>query len=67
MAPGSMQRRGPAEQATTDRGEDPAGALTTAGREEPARLRRKAHEQEQTIEVQGKEAAFFANHKTRQT
>ncbi|GGX47915.1 transposase [Streptomyces chryseus] len=49
----------------TDRGQGPAGALTTAEREELARLRRKVREMEQTIEVLGKATAFFANHKTK--
>ncbi|WP_327167707.1 transposase [Streptomyces subrutilus] len=48
-----------------DRGQGPAGALTTAEREELARLRRKVREMEQTIEVLGKATAFFANHKTK--
>ncbi len=42
------------KQAKIDRGEGPTGALTTAEREELARLRRKAREQEATIEVLGK-------------
>ncbi|MFE4416442.1 transposase [Streptomyces sp. NPDC056821] len=49
----------------TDRGQGPAGALTTAEREELVRLRRKVREMEQTIEVLGKATAFFANHKTK--
>ncbi|RPK76011.1 Transposase [Streptomyces sp. ADI97-07] len=47
-----------------DLGEGPAGALTTAEREELARLRRKVREQEATIEVLGKATAFFAQQKT---
>ncbi|MFC5787120.1 MULTISPECIES: hypothetical protein [Streptomyces] len=46
------------KQAKIDRGEGPAGALTTAEREELARLRRKVREQEATIEVLGKATAF---------
>ncbi|MFD3941124.1 transposase [Streptomyces sp. NPDC058611] len=49
----------------TDRGQGPAGALTTAEREELVRLRRKVREMEQTIEVLGKATAFFATHKTK--
>ncbi|WP_327250006.1 transposase [Streptomyces sp. NBC_01320] len=49
----------------TDRGQGPAGALTTAEREELVRLRRKVREMERTIEVLGKATAFFANHKTK--
>lgn len=40
----------------TDRGQGSVGALTTAEREELARLRRKVREMEQTIEVLGKGA-----------
>ncbi|WP_426567273.1 transposase [Streptomyces canus] len=57
--------RGWVKQAAIDRGEGPSGALTTAEREELVRLRRKVHEQEQTIEVLGKATAFFANRKTK--
>lgn len=46
--------RGWMKQAKADRGEGPAGALTTAEREELVRLRRKVREQEATIEVPGK-------------
>lgn len=53
------------KQATIDRGEGPAGALTSAEREELVRLRRKVREQEQTIEVLGKATAFFAQHGTK--
>ncbi|MCX5152078.1 transposase [Streptomyces sp. NBC_00320] len=49
----------------TNRGQGPAGGLTTAEREELVRLRRKVREMEQTIEVLGKATAFFANHKTK--
>ncbi|MGW4652057.1 transposase [Kitasatospora sp. NPDC004289] len=47
-------------QAKADRGEGPAGALTSAEREELARLRRQNREQQQTIEILKKAAAFFA-------
>lgn len=50
--------RGWVKQAKIDRGEGPAGALTTAEREELVRLRRKVREQEATIEVLGKATAF---------
>ncbi|MFE2993189.1 transposase [Streptomyces sp. NPDC059262] len=53
------------KQAKIDRGEGPAGALTTAEREELARLRRKVREQAATIEVLGKATAFFAQQKTK--
>ncbi|MFJ9541394.1 transposase [Streptomyces sp. NPDC101225] len=46
--------RGWVKQAKVDRSEGPAGALTTAEREELVRLRRKVREQEATIEVLGK-------------
>ncbi|MEU9182592.1 transposase [Streptomyces sp. NPDC048550] len=49
----------------TDRGLGPAGALTTAEREELVRLRRQVRELEQTVEVPGKATAFFANRKTK--
>lgn len=52
--------RGWVKQARAGRGEGPAGVLTTAEREELARLRRKVREQEQTIEVLGEATAFFA-------
>ncbi|WP_351228210.1 transposase [Streptomyces sp. NPDC002133] len=57
--------RGWVRQAEIDRGEGPAGVLTTAEREELVRLRRKVREQEQTIEVLGKATAFFAQQKTK--
>lgn len=57
--------RGWVKQAKADRGEGPAGALTTAEREELVRLRRKVREQEATIEVLGKATAFFAQDKMR--
>ncbi|WP_206301845.1 transposase [Streptomyces sp. AcE210] len=53
------------KQAKIDCGEGPAGALTTAEREELVRLRRKVREQEATIEVLGKATAFFAQQKTK--
>lgn len=46
-------------QAKVDRGEGPAGALTGAEREELARLRRQNREQQQTIEIRKRAAAFF--------
>jgi transposase len=57
--------RGWVKRAKVDRGEGPAGALTTAEREELVRLRRKVREQEATIEVLGKATAFFAQDKMR--
>ncbi|WP_328623205.1 transposase [Streptomyces sp. NBC_00354] len=53
------------KQAEVDQGRGPAGALTTAEREELVRLRRKVREQEQTIEVLGKATASFAERKTK--
>jgi transposase len=52
--------RGWVKQAKVDRGEGPAGALTSAEREELVRLRRRDREQQQTIEILKKAAAFFA-------
>jgi transposase len=52
--------RGWVKQAKVDRGEGPAGALTSAEREELIRLRRRDREQQQTIEILKKAAAFFA-------
>jgi transposase len=52
--------RGWVKQARVDRGDGPAGALTTAEREELQRLRRKDREQQQTIEILKKGLAFFA-------
>jgi transposase len=43
--------RGWIKQDRVDRGDGPAGALTTAEREELQRLRRKDREQQQTIEI----------------
>jgi transposase len=57
--------RGWVRQAKIDRGQGPAGALTTAEREELVRLRRQVRELEQTVEVLGKATAFFANRRTR--
>ncbi len=57
--------RGWVKQAKTDRGQGPAGALTSGEREELARLRRQVRELEQTVEVLGKATAFFANRRTR--
>ncbi|MFF7183397.1 transposase [Streptomyces sp. NPDC008121] len=57
--------RGWVKQAKTDRGEGPAGTLTTAEREELVRLRRKVREQEATIEVLEKATAFLAQDKTK--
>jgi transposase len=51
--------RGWVKQAKTDRGEGPAGALTTAEREELVRLRKRDREQQQTIEILKKGLAFF--------
>lgn len=52
--------RGWVKQAKTDRGEGAPGALTTAEKDEPQRLRRENREQQQTIEILKKAAAFFA-------
>ncbi|MFK4099519.1 transposase [Streptomyces sp. NPDC019531] len=52
--------RGWVKQAKTDQGEGPAGALTTAEKQELQRLRRENREQQQTIEILKKAAAFFA-------
>ncbi|MFE9853351.1 transposase [Streptomyces sp. NPDC005576] len=52
-------------QAKIDRGESPAGALTTVEREELVRLRRKVREQEATIDVLGEATAFVAQNRTR--
>lgn len=57
--------RGWVKQARIDRGQGPVGALTTAEREELARLRRQVRELEQTVEVLGKATAFFANRRTK--
>lgn len=52
--------RGWVKQAKIDEGEGSAGALTTAEREELARLRKRDREQQQTIEILKKGLAFFA-------
>ncbi|MFF7641354.1 transposase [Streptomyces canus] len=52
--------RGWVKQAKTDRGEGAPGALTTAEKGELQRLRRENREQQQTIEILKKAAAFFA-------
>jgi transposase len=52
--------RGWVKRARVDRGDGPAGALTSAEREELQRLRRKDREQQQTIEILKKGLAFFA-------
>ena len=49
----------------TDRGERPAGALTSAEKDELRRLRRQNREQQQTIEVLRKAAVFFAKESDR--
>ncbi|MFD6327925.1 transposase, partial [Streptomyces sp. NPDC058442] len=46
--------RGWVKQAKADRGEGPAGALTSAEREELAQLRRKVRELEKTVDILGK-------------
>jgi transposase len=48
------------KQAKVDRGQGPTGALTSTEREELMRLRRQNREQQQTIEILKKAAAFFA-------
>ncbi|MER6411915.1 transposase [Streptomyces humidus] len=52
--------RGRVKQAKTDRGEGVPGGLTTAEKDELQRLRRENREQQQTIEILKKAAAFFA-------
>ncbi|GLW58875.1 transposase [Kitasatospora phosalacinea] len=52
--------RGWVKQAQVDRGDGPAKALNSAEREELVRLRRQNREQQQTIEILKKAAAFFA-------
>ncbi|GGS43330.1 threonine aldolase family protein [Streptomyces violaceus] len=54
-----------AEELAAERGQGPAGALTTAEREELVQLRRKVREMEETIEALGKEPAFSASGKTK--
>ncbi|MFC8015394.1 transposase [Streptomyces cinereoruber] len=48
------------KQAAIDRGQGPAGALSSTEREELARLRRQNREQQQMIEILKKATAFFA-------
>ncbi|MGW1898482.1 transposase [Streptomyces hirsutus] len=48
-----------------DRGHGPAGTLTSDEKEELRRLRRENREQQQTIEVLKKAAAFFARESTK--
>ncbi|MFI9496211.1 MULTISPECIES: transposase [Streptomyces] len=57
--------RGWAKQAKVDRGEGPAGALTSAEREELAQLRRKVRELEKTVDILGNATAFFEQDKMR--
>ncbi|GBQ02977.1 transposase [Streptomyces spongiicola] len=57
--------RGWVKQAKIDRGEGPAGVLSTAERGELVWLRWRVREQEATIEVLGKATAFFAQDKMR--
>ncbi|MEU9290696.1 transposase [Streptomyces sp. NPDC048275] len=57
--------RGWVKQAKVDRGDGPAGALTSAEREELAQLRRKVRELEKTVDILGKATAFFAQDKMR--
>ncbi|MDT0469604.1 transposase [Streptomyces gibsoniae] len=57
--------RGWVKQAKIDRGDGPAGALTSAEREELAQLRRKVRELEKTVDILGKATAFFAQDKMR--
>ncbi|MFF7190405.1 transposase [Streptomyces sp. NPDC008222] len=52
--------RGRVKQDSTDRGEGPAGALTSEEREELRRVRRKLAEVEKANEILVKAAAFFA-------
>jgi transposase len=52
--------RGWVKQAKVDRGEGAPGALTTAEKAELQQLRRENREQQQTIEILKKAAAFFA-------
>ncbi len=48
------------KQAQVDRGQGPPGALTTAEREELARLRKEVRELREDREILKKAAAFFA-------
>jgi transposase len=54
----SESLRGWDKQAKVDQGEGPAGALTSAEKEELRRLRRENREQQQTIEILKKGLAF---------
>jgi len=57
--------RGWVKQAAVDEGQGVSGALTSAEKEELQRLRRENREQQQTIEILKKAAAFFARESTR--
>ncbi|MDT9701512.1 transposase [Streptomyces sp. P17] len=57
--------RGWVKQAKIDRGEGPAGAPTTAEREELVRLRRELAEAKKANEILVKAAAFFAKEITK--
>ncbi len=50
------------KQAQVDRGKGPPGALTTAEREELARLRKENRELREDREILKKAAAFYAKH-----
>src|SRR5512138_466692 len=50
------------KQAQVDRGKGPPGALTTAEKEELARLRKENRELREDREILKKAAAFFAKH-----
>jgi transposase len=58
--------RGRLKQAGVDRGEGAPGVPTTAEKEELQRLRRENREQQQTIEILNKAAAFFAKETMKQ-
>jgi transposase len=49
------------KQTKVDQGEGAPGELTTAEKDELRRLRRETREQQQTIDILKKAAAFFAN------
>ncbi|MGW7586898.1 transposase [Kitasatospora sp. NPDC054768] len=57
--------RGWVKQDKTDRGEGRPDELTSAEREELTRLRRQTVEQQKTIEILRKAAAYFATETTR--
>ncbi|WP_082120139.1 transposase [Saccharothrix sp. ST-888] len=57
--------RGWVKQDRTDRGEGGPGELTSAEREELTRLRRQTVEQQKTIEILRKAAAYFGAETTR--